>query len=234
MAKLTNSVKRNLILSVGTHRKNRLLSPIEVSKGFKIAIDEGMSNKEIAKMVDVDVSIINKFLNLSKLTPKIQYLVDWGQSDSFISFSSAYEITRLKNDEHEELADAILANKFNKNEIVQIIQIRKRSTKNISESIQEILRLRPQIIRQHVFFGSIENHILSKYLAKQTQLKRDEIFKNVLKDKIAHDIVWKGKLGINNFSLGGGEDLAQQLKKFDPDFESVITSLLIKEVMNDK
>jgi hypothetical protein len=233
MDKLTNSLKRDLILSVGTHKKNRPLSPVEVAEGFKVAIDNGMSRKELAELVQFGgTSMIDRFLNLLKLNKDLRYLVDWRQGDLSISFSSASKIACLTDYEQKEVVKAILDNRLNKDEITQIIQIKKRSNKDINNCIQEVLNQRPTIERRYIFIGKIINPELSKSLERLTQLERNALLKKTINSEVNPNIHSEVRLGMNGFSLLGDELLSNELKKLKPDFESCINNLLNSGVKN--
>ena len=225
-----NIVKQNLILSTGTHRSNRVLSPVEVSEGFKKLKDSGMSSREISDIVLFkDISMISKFERLLLLSPKIQHLIDWGSSSSTISFSSAAELARLDKEKDQELlSEAILKNKLSKQEVIQIIQIKRRSSKPILKCIDEIIKLRPEIERKFVFIGAIVNEHLRSILDKLTQNERNKLLLNSLNNQFQQNIHWEGRLGKDRFTLVGDEQFSQKLQNLG-NFEDAINQLLMKE-----
>ena len=67
---------RQLILSVGTHRSDRPLSPIEVAKLMRRALDMGETRKTLAgRLLLDDSSIIGRFMRLLSLPVQVQHLV---------------------------------------------------------------------------------------------------------------------------------------------------------------
>ena len=100
--------KRDLILSVGIHKKERPLSPVEVAELLQKLINSGTTKKEISQEIVLDLTMISRFLRLLNLAPEIQHLIGWG-GQSRISFSTASEIARLKTSaEHKFLAKSTL------------------------------------------------------------------------------------------------------------------------------
>lgn len=232
MEELTKNNLRDLILSVGTHRGQRPLSPIEVAELFNIAKEEGKTNRQIADMVLFkDTTMVGRFLHLLKLSSKVKHLVDWGPTGSTISFSTAAELLRLDVAEQGAVVDAALEHSLTKSEVAQIVQIRKRSNKDIGTCIDEILKSRPQIVRKHVFVGAIFEEKTSSFLKNLKQRERDILLRKIMAE-VLPGIEWSGRLGEKRFSLVGGEHLAQQLHTLEPDFEHVINQQLSKEVIS--
>jgi hypothetical protein len=230
---LSNERLRDLILSVGTHKKDRPLSPFQVAESFKIAMDSGVTKEQLAELVQLkDFSIISRFLTLLKLNPEIKDLVDWGKKKSTISFMSASIISRLNFDNQRIIAEKIMENGLNKNEIIQIIQIHERSRKSISESTQEVLNLRPVIQKTFVFIGKITDNELINILSKLTQNQRDLFLRSIIEKGFKIDNNWDCRLGSQGFSLSGGENFAFFMNQLQPDFEDAITQWIKKEVNN--
>ena len=230
---ITPELKRDLILSVGTHKGKRPLSPVEVAEGFEKAQISGMTDQELADLVQLRFpTMIGRFKRLLNLSPDLRHLVDWGSSSSTISFTAASEISRLSPKDHYPVFSSVLENGLNKNEVMQIVQIRNRSGKGISECINDVLKLRTTIVRRHVFVGALTDGELKSKLSDLTQVERDKILSDTLKDRTPSGINWSGRLGKGHFSVVGGDDLAEHLNGLEPNFEQVINGWLIDEVKN--
>ena len=221
-------IQQNLILSVGIHRKKRILTPIEVAEGIAVLRDHKMSTKNIRELLMLENdSMILKFERLLELSLEIQHLIDWGQSSSTIAFTSASEIAKLKDFQDQKLiADIIIKEKLTKTEVIQIIQAKKRSNKPLSTCIDEVIKLRPQIDRKFVYLGAIINKDLLSILLQKTQLERDRLLEGALTKIIPQTVQWEGRLGKDRFTLVGAEDFAAQIQKLTPGFEERINSLL--------
>lgn len=235
MIEFNSELKRDLVLSIGTHYSKRRLSPIEVAEGFNLAKKNGMSNNQLADMVDLrDVTMIQRFLRLLDLSLKIRHLVDWGQSKSSISFSAASELSRFPINEQEIIVNTVLELSLTKSEMIQIMQIRKRSGKEIEKCVEETLKMRPQIVRKYVFVGSVIDEELLHLLKSVKQKGRDELLVRTLNKILTSGTEWSGRLGLNLFSLVGDEIFAKQLKNLEPDYESKINKLLKYEIKRNE
>lgn len=227
-----NKIKQNLILSVGIHRKKRILTPVEVAEGIKVLKDNDMATKDIRDLLMLtNDSMITKFERLLSLSPEIRYLIDWGQTPSSIPFSSAAEISRLLDEGEQKLvADALLENSLTKNEIIQIIQARLRSSKTINECIDETIKLRPQIDHKFVYIGAILDNDIKIFLQSLTQFERDTLLNNVINQIIPEKIPWDGRLGIERFTIVGSKYFSTIIESLENGFENNINSLLIEIV----
>jgi len=211
---LTIDEAKDLVLSIGTHFGKRRLSPIEVAKLFRKALASGASTKMCAQAVGLTgPSMISRFIQLLKLGPKISYMVDWGQSGSMLSFASAWRLAELSELEQELVTPQIIAHQMNKEEVRQLIQLRKRSQKNINECVNDVLRMRPTITKRYVFLGAIMEASVRMRLGDLRQVERDEIFASVI------DELW-GKLpnttmhlGAERFSVATDERGAERFNK---------------------
>lgn len=227
MDSLTDEQIRDLILSVGTHKKSRKLSPIEVAKYINIAQESGIPKNELASMLQLNsTSIFSKFTNLLKLNPDVQNLVDWGNNSATISFTSADLMSRLPHAEQQKITPEIIKNKLNKSEIRQIVQIWERSEKDIQTSLNEVLNQRPIIEKQYLFIGYIDNERLIDKLRQLKQYQRDSLLADILNKEINPKMKFNCRLGANNFSLAGDETFSKNIKLINPDFETAIINWL--------
>ena len=125
MRYLSVEVQRNLVLSVGTHRGERPLSPIEAGMAIDQEIRQGTSPAELARdLLLRDTTMLPKFRRLLQLAPGVRHLVDWGGSLATVSMSTAAEISRLiEPGDHQLLADAVLTNRLTRIEVQQIVEL---------------------------------------------------------------------------------------------------------------
>ena len=78
MIGITAEEQRDLILSVGIHKQERTLSPIEVAQLLDKAIKAGTNIKELSGEILLDTTMITRFLRLLDISPNLQHLVGWG------------------------------------------------------------------------------------------------------------------------------------------------------------
>lgn len=155
---LSPDEQRDLILSIGTHKKNRRLLPIQVAKLLeRLHQTQEISLKQIAQELELrDPSILRRFLALLSLPPEIQPLVNWGNSPGYLSFSVASEISRAKDlDMIKSLAKDALENQRNKEEVRAILQCHLRGGESLSNCIKKIEATRPKVIHHYVFLGQL-------------------------------------------------------------------------------
>ena len=235
MRGLSSSEVRQLILSVGTHKSERPLSPVEVAKLMWKAEKAGENRKEIAaRLLLEDSSIIGRFIRLLQLPPDVQQLIGWGSNPATVSFTAGSEIARLQTDQEQlALATNALENRFNKSEIVQVVQIRQRSGKSIEECMKIILNQRPVIERRHVIIGSLQSERLKDSLKEISQLERDNLLQSAL-DCCGPNVPRLGsKLGDGHFLLVGDDLFHAAIVSLPGGFEQAITEYLIRELESE-
>ena len=221
---------RDLILSVGTHQSERTLWPVQVAELLEKAINAGTTIKEISNDILLNSTMIARFRRLLSLAPEIQHLVGWG-GESSISFSTASEMARLATpEEHKYVAKNTLEYSLSKNEVIQVIEVRNKFSKPIGECVEEILRMRPKIVKRYLFIGAIKSANVRNRLSTISQEERDTLFSKAVTTNYPDLPYWEGMLGIKGFNLIGNEDLDKALSKLTTDFESTINDYLESSV----
>jgi hypothetical protein len=155
---LSSDERRDLILSIGTHKKNRPLSPIQVAQLLnRLYPTQGIPLNQIAhELLLKDPSILRRFLSLLSLPPELQPLVDWGTSPGYLSFSVASEISRAKEPEKINLlAKDALENQRSKEEVRAILQCNLRGGGSLTHCIETIDSTRSKVIHHYVFLGQL-------------------------------------------------------------------------------
>ena len=232
---LTEQEYQNLVLSVGTHRAERRLSPLEVALLIQKAVKAGVTRRECADHLGVGETLVSTFLKLLTLTSSIKHLVDWrGTKGASIPFSTMAELARLSPQDQIKATESALRHNLKWKEVIQLTQTVQRSGKIIEECIEDILELRPQIETRHLFMGTITSENLKGPLEKTSQSDRDKIINKVLTKLTGDDYQISGRLGTKDFTILSHHDLAQLLN-FRPDeieqiindsVESLITSVV--------
>jgi len=229
--RLSPEVQRDLILSVGTHRGDRRLSPIEVAEAMEAAINAGTSVQQLASVLLLeDSTMITRFRRLLRLTSAIKHLVGWG-GKSGLSIETAEAVARLQSQEEQEfVAKAVLEHRLSKQEVKQIVQIRERSGKPIVECTEDALRMRPQIEKRHILIGAIISPNVREVLIQMKQQERDQFLKNALILHAPELPPWEGHLGIDRFTLVGSEDFSATVLGLPGGFEEAVNLYLETEV----
>ena len=226
---------RQLILSVGTHRSDRPLSPVEVAKLMRRALDMGETRKTLAdRLLLDDSSIIGRFIRLLSLSVQVQLLIGWGSNPDTISFTAASDIARLDYPEEQKtLAKMALENQFNKSEIIECVQLRQRSERSIEDCVKAVLGQRPVIERRHVIIGELKPENLKDRLKEMSQLERDNLLESAL-DEYGPSVPRLGaKLGNGYFLLVGDDRFHAEITSLPNGFEESISRYLIQK-LDDK
>ncbi|MDE2834212.1 MAG: hypothetical protein OXM02_06790 [Bacteroidota bacterium] len=198
-------------IGYGFNRRGRPLSPIEVGMLLKRACENGASTAECAKSVRLDASGVARFKRIADLPDDIRHMVDWGGGSDFVGFSAAVEIVRLKGaGDQRAVAEAIMANNLTSKEVRQVTQLRQRSGRSIEACIQEVVQMRPTIIKRYVFIGTVPSDQIEP-LSAIPQSARDSILKKGI-EKIGIEQA-SGRLGVQFYTLVGDERFDASMRR---------------------
>jgi hypothetical protein len=229
---LTSDEAKNLLLSVGTHHVRRLLSPMEVATLFQKAIKKSASKELCAQFVHLNgSSMVSRFLKLLDLSPLVQLSTDWRQTGPTISFTSAWQLSCFSENEQEVACRYIMTNQLKTKEVEQVVQLRKRSGRNISECVNEVIGMRKTIIKVHLIIGAIIDVSVQERLSKYKQIERDNLFQSVISTIYPEAKKLSGRLGINRFSIITDEEGSNIIcSKQDSAFEHLLSQALDKRL----
>ena len=209
-------MRLRMSVGYGTHKKGRLLSPIEIGLLLRKACDAGASLRDCSNAIRLDASNCGRFLRILNLPHDIQHLVDWGGPKDGIGFSAAIELVRLQDaDLQLELANFIPANGLNSKEVQQVVQLRIRSGRAIDECVKEVLGMRPTIEKRYVFIGSFVDQGIENALIELTQTERNSILASGIERLGLRGAT--GRLGKRFFTLVGDERFNASMKRVGKD-----------------
>ncbi len=228
---LTAEEEQALVLSVGTHRRGRRLSPLEVARLLHKLICAGATRQACAARFQIGLTQVSAFLNLLKLAPEVQDLADWGNTSvSMIPFSSLAQLVGLREGTDQiQAARAILTHRLTWKEVVQLVQLRNRSGDSIEECITTVLKLRPEVERRHIFVGSVASEQLRRALVGSLQHERDELLRRSLKKILGTQEGFAVRLGLDRFTIVGSRDPARVLNAPPDVFERSLNDALVEE-----
>ena len=224
---LSQTELQSLILSVGTHRSRRRLSPMEVAVLLRRAKEASTSLQALSDSLKISEVQVSRFIKLFDLTPEVRDLADWGRGNAAtISFSSLLEIARLEPSQQIEVATNALAHKLTRAEFRQISQIAQRSGQHITDCIADVVKRRPQVSTQFVLIGSVQQVRLQEFLETQLQNTRDCLLKGVL-DKLGQPSqAIRGRLGSKMFTIQGSQDIIELLDMAPDEIEAFVNEHL--------
>ena len=219
---------RALILSVGTHRAKRPLSPLEVAQMLSRAREGGATVGDCAKAAGIAASQIRAFLSLLHLPPEMQHLADWrGSKNASISFSTLVELARISSRaDQNEVVEAILSHRMTWTEVIQLVQILERSGGTVSDCLASVLKQRPSIEIRHLFVGSITSDAAKQSVENLLQTERDELMARVLQNILGGSHQVTGRLGTNRFTVVSNNDLSSLLGLEPDDIEALFNQHL--------
>jgi len=226
---LTPEENKQMLLSVGTHRGERMLTPVEAAKLFRKSISSGGSITGCATGTHVTTSMVSRFLKLLDLIPEIQHLVDWGASISTISFTSAFELSRLAREDQQEVANAILEDGFSAKEVRDLVQLRRRSGSSVRDCIEATLKMRRVIVRRFVFVGAVTESRVHQHLEGMQQSDRDSLMREIAVEDLNVDRNVEVRLGPSRFTLVGNDAVAKSIDRLS-DFEIAVNGRLAERI----
>jgi ParB-like chromosome segregation protein Spo0J len=229
---LSPNIHKQLLLTVGSHRAQRPLSPVEVGEAIQASLTAGSSLEEIAEALHLEgPSVLNDFLRLLRLTPEVRHVVDWGRATtSTIGFKAGAKLAQLSEaDEQRRVCRAALQHRLSKAEIEQVVQLRKRSKKSIDDCIAEVLRMRPQVQQMNVFIGAVAAPKVRERLAALDQAQRDGVLRAVIQRVFPALKQVSCRLGVDGFTIAGGDDVSAALTQDGKDFEALINEALAED-----
>lgn len=227
---LSPKERQQLLLSVGTHRGQRPLSPVEVATLFSKILKAGASLTDCAEAANLEgTTIVSRFLRLLSLSESVKPLVDWGSEAGSISFSSAAEMARLEDQQDQDaLVQGALTHRLSGTEVRQVVQLRKRSGRTLRECLDEVVGMRPRVEKRHLYMGVIVLPTLRSRLEVMTQRQRDELLRATLRQVLGPISVHLAKLGPTSFTLIGDAKFGEQMSNKKDTLEQEVNNGLLK------
>lgn len=227
---LSPQERQGLLLSVGTHKGRRSLSPVEVATIFSKVLAAGGSMADCARAAHLEgTTIVARFLRLLKLPESVRHLVDWGSSPGTVGFSAGAELARLENDaEEEEVVSGVLTYRLSGSEVRQVVQLRKRSKRSVKECLDEVVGMRPRVEKRYVYVGAVTDAALKDSLASMTQRHRDEFLAGALTGVFDPKSLSVTRLGPDRFTLVGGAPFGEAMSRKKDSLEREINDALLR------
>lgn len=172
-----------LLKSVGTHQKERPLSPIQVAKDIEILLrDENI--EIVSKRLGISPKQITEFLENLRIPKTTQNLIGWGAEPGRIPFSTGAKIAKLENeDEMDVLTKTTVEHDLKKQEVIDILELRKRNPgMSLSDCIERVLKFRPSVEKGYAVIIDIGKEELQYVL--RIARDRETVPKKVLEDML--------------------------------------------------
>ena len=219
--------RKNLILTLGTHRKTRRLSPVEAAQIIDKAISGGMSREDVASLCLVSVDMVMKIRKLVTLTPGVRHMIEWGGGPSTVSPSVGTEIARLVDSSHQEQLCALsLQWKLIKREVLAIIDFVNRLGLSVDNAVERVVSQRTVKKQLYVVVGALLDLELTRALDNLPQNQRNDLLNRAVKRLYAGTREWGSSLGASRFTLTGDRVFADFIGRLPEGAEQTITRLL--------
>lgn len=206
-----------LVLSVGIHRRRRVLRPVEVAKRIKRALEAGVlrgsgitqfSLGSLAKRLGLkDASMVTRFLTLLNIPEEFQEIVEWGSragAMSHLTFSIASAMSTLSRDQQRELFLEVFKHELTKLEAMSVVQTLKRNpSRSVRDAVGEVLRSRPVRVYHEVLIGSFPPE--SPMASPSLPTGRKEAVLNAVLKPIFDDEAVVGRVSEKHFLISTSE-----------------------------
>jgi hypothetical protein len=227
-ALLSPSERQGLLLSVGTHRGKRPLSPLEVATIFEKIVGAGGSLADCARAARLDgTTMVGRFLRLLSLPEAVRHLVDWGSRPGTVGPSAGAELARLNDDDAEEqVVRGVLTYRLSSAEVRQVVQLRKRSRRPIADCLNEVVGMRSTVDRRYVYVGAVTDGDLAGALRTMSQNDRDALLARALDTALPGQELSVSRLAPTRFTLVGGAEFGALLGQKQDALEGLINDAL--------
>lgn len=170
--------QKQLILTIGSHKGKRPLSPVETGTYIRRAVQRGTELKEIAELTQLEgTTQLSRFMKMLALPEDTHHLIDWGKSEGGgVGFTTAFEVARLPSArDQREAIDAVLTHALSSAEARSLVQLRVRGAKSIEECVEGVVKMRPVVEVRRLLIGTITDAELRTVLVMKTQAERDSL-----------------------------------------------------------
>jgi hypothetical protein len=186
-----------IILSIGSHRKERVLDPIAVAEELQ-ELCKNIPRREVARRLKIADRTLRIYLKLLDLPEPVKELI----RSRKIGQDFAYRLALLDNPkEQEALGKAILENDLTNKEVRGIVQTLRRRNPDMSidECIQLAIKYRPRIEEQFLIITKIEPETLQRLEARS---RTENIAPAELLRRIVLELIPQGTLSSARFEKG--------------------------------
>jgi len=231
MERFDKKEEARLLLSVGTHKKDRPFGPIEA--GRKLAIRcEGTPREDVAKKYGLSSEMLREFLSASKISPKAQQILDSWE----IGIDKIYRISMLRSlREQNELATALLEYNLSSKEVRNIVQLKNRNlTFSITDCVKTVVKSRPIIERRHLVVTEIDNDTLEKIKEqiKSHNVSAEKLLITTLEKFLPSNSLisfkMRDKIIILNLNKEGFQSFKKKAEKLGVELDNLVETLARK------
>jgi hypothetical protein len=210
---LSESEYSDLVLSVGTHHKTRVLKPTEVARRIRKTLDSGVKSGEqivsytpesLAKVLGLKgPTMLSKFLGLLTLPEEFRGLVEWGSGKgdlSHLTFTTASMLNGLSEADQRQFLSELFKHDLTKAEMQSAVQAFKRNRSvSIEEAVQIALSTRPIKVQHELLVGEFAPD--SPFASETIPTGRKEAVLAAVLRPILHDEAFAARISESRFVI---------------------------------
>jgi len=100
----------------------------------------------------------------------------------------------------------------------------------MNECIEEIIKMRPQVIQRYLFLGAVISSKTQSILRNLRQTKRDQLLKIAINSCFPNLPTWEGRLTSERFILIGDRSFNIAVRSIPEGFEQAINDCIDMEI----
>lgn len=193
---------QDLVLSVGTRRKERRLNPVEAGRLIRLALQTSSSDVLAKTLNFQDATTMHRIASLADLPNDLADVVDWRNRTGSISMSTASVLLSLRDLESIRWAfAAVLANSLTRDEARQLVQVSDRSKLPLPECLQTVLNGRPRVERQELVIGQLRSKRVQELLLERGPNEAARLLRVELARRFPEVTALSVRVSANGFSV---------------------------------
>ena len=226
-----------LLATLGTHRRDRPLSPLEAALKLKEELNSGVRPEQYP----VSVYTIRKFQSLLRLPDSVKKMLGWGGvRNGEIGLEAACRILALKESlDREILAKETVERELSQKEVSKVVRYKRRLNKKpIEDCIDSVVEMRPK--KRYFFIIQLKEGLL-KRLEENAASEGIEINNSLLKILYTHlpegslmSLSLKEDFVILFLNEQGDKALKRQAKELVMPLEDVINTIISGELVDNE
>lgn len=226
-----------LLATLGTHRRDRPLSPLEAARKIEEELRSGVRPEQYP----VSDYTIRKFRGLLSLPDSVQKMLGWGGvRRGEIGLEAAYRISTLKERlDQEKLAKETVERELSQKEVSKVVRYKRRLNKKpIEDCIDSVVEMRPK--KRYFFIIQLKEGLL-KRLKENATSEGIEINNSLLKilytqlpENSLISLSLKEDFVVIFLNEQGEKALKRQVKELAIPLEDVVNTIISRELVDNE
>jgi len=227
----------DLLATLGTHRRDRPLSPLEAAR----KLDEELGRGVRPEQYPVSSYTIRKFLSLLNLPKPLQKMLGWGGiKRGEIGLEAAYRISTLKERrDQEKLAKETVERELSQKEVSKVVRYKRRlNEKPIEDCIDSVVEMRPK--KRHLFISQIKEDLLKRLEenADSEGIETNNLLLKILYNHLPEDslisLSLKENFVIIFLNEQGEKAIKRQAQELVIPLDDVVNNIISRELVDNE